>query len=171
MESKTIKLALFTHVQNGAGEFHVILKSVSPSLKFLLKWYSNYQYFIAFHAKFFVQPSQLHRFVKAFFSSFVHFLCQKNISWLLVEKKTVNSLKLSNWLWRRHFLASRKQPTNKNWFLYSIIVLLLHRCRTHLLTIGAHKAHIHLEFMCFLKAKPNKTNRSAWRKKQPEPNI
>lgn len=36
---------------------------------------------------------------------------------------------------------------NENWFLYSIIVLLLQRCRTHFLTIGAYKAHIHLEFI------------------------
>lgn len=49
------------------------------------------------------------------------------------------------------YVANKRE---RDWFLYSIIVLLLHRCRTHSLTIDAHthshtKAHIHLEFMLF----------------------
>lgn len=52
----------------------------------------------------------------------------------------------------------------RDWFLYSIIVLLLHRCRTQSLTMDAqHKAHIHLEFMLLffsLSIQLNKTNRS-----------
>lgn len=72
------------------------------------------------------------------------------------NKKTTQNAQL----WR-HFI-NFIQIKKRDWFLYSIIVLLLHRCRTQSLTMDAHKAHIHLEFMLFFlfNAKANQTKQN-----------
>lgn len=110
-----------------------------------------------------VSPSQNHIFF---------WNCIPIIIYLLQWKKTIKKISatmkrtrkqlkmLSKWLWR-HFI-SFIQIKKRDWFLYSIIVLLLHRCRTQSLTMDAHKAHIHLEFMLFFlfNAKANQTKQN-----------
>lgn len=74
-------------------------------------------------------------------------------------------------LWRYFFRFPANwegKKENKNWFFYSIIVLLLHWCRTHFcLTIDATQSAYSPGVYSFFR-NMNKTNRSAWRKKQPK---
>lgn len=56
-----------------------------------------------------------------------------------------------------------RQKEERDWFLYSIIVLLLHRCRTHSLTMDARTQSAHspgVHVVLPIQIQPNKTNRT-----------